>query len=203
MDGYIGEIRMFPYSFSPVPWLVCAGQLLYITQYPALYSIIGITYGGNGKTNFNLPNFSGYGMSDGIGFTPVGVGISGPGGHKWQLGISDGEDTALCQGQTPTHNHSLMAADVALAAYGSNMTATPNNNTYLSRAIKAEPNKPAGNWETIPMYNTTQATAGTLPPQTIGSAFGTPLPKVHENRQPFTGMQFCICYDGLYPVPNN
>ena len=59
MDFYIGNIMLFAFPFSPVGWLSCEGQTLTINQYQALYALIGITYGGNGSTNFMLPNLNG------------------------------------------------------------------------------------------------------------------------------------------------
>jgi microcystin-dependent protein len=59
MDFYIGNIMLFAFPFAPVGWLSCEGQTLTINQYQALYALIGITYGGNGSTNFMLPNLNG------------------------------------------------------------------------------------------------------------------------------------------------
>ncbi|QNU67727.1 tail fiber protein [Ruminiclostridium herbifermentans] len=59
MDYLLGGIALFPYNFTPIGWLPCEGQTLYIQQYQALYSLIGNKYGGNGTTTFALPNLKG------------------------------------------------------------------------------------------------------------------------------------------------
>ena len=76
-EGTIGEIRMFAGTFAPQDWMLCAGQLLSIAQFTALYSVIGTNYGGNGSTNFALPDLRGrvpVGAGQGIGLTPINVG---------------------------------------------------------------------------------------------------------------------------------
>ncbi|MDX1997066.1 MAG: tail fiber protein [Thermoanaerobaculia bacterium] len=57
MDSFVGQIAIFPFSFAPTGWLLCAGQLLPISQYPALFSLIGDSFGGDGRTNFAVPNY--------------------------------------------------------------------------------------------------------------------------------------------------
>jgi microcystin-dependent protein len=66
MEGYIGEMRLFAGTFAPLNWAFCEGQLLNITAYQALFSIVGTTYGGDGRATFALPDLRGR--------TPVGVG---------------------------------------------------------------------------------------------------------------------------------
>lgn len=60
MDTYLGAIELLPYTFVPMDWLVCDGSLLSINQYQALYAVLGITYGGNGSSNFAIPNLKGF-----------------------------------------------------------------------------------------------------------------------------------------------
>ncbi len=78
MDTYLGAIELLPYTFAPLDWLVCDGSLLSIAQYQALCAILGITYGGNGSTNFAIPNLKGFEPIPGMryciavnGFYPV------------------------------------------------------------------------------------------------------------------------------------
>lgn len=59
MDPYVGQIELFPYTYEPVDWALCDGRLLPITEYDVLYSLIGTQYGGDGQTNFALPNLKG------------------------------------------------------------------------------------------------------------------------------------------------
>jgi microcystin-dependent protein len=84
MDPFIGEIRAFAGNFAPVGWFLCQGQTLPIAQYQALFAIIGTTYGGNGTSDFQLPNLQGQ--------TMVGVGTS-PSGQVYELGQTGGAGT--------------------------------------------------------------------------------------------------------------
>jgi microcystin-dependent protein len=95
---YLGEIRIVSFNFAPKGWALCNGQLLPINQNQALFALFGTTYGGNGQTNFALPNLQGR--------VPIhfGNGIS--------LGEAAGqENTTLILSQLPTHNHSVNAAN--------------------------------------------------------------------------------------------
>src|SRR5581483_11990107 len=99
MDGYIGEIRLFAPNFAPQNWLFCQGQLLAISQNQALFSILGTYYGGNGTSNFALPNLAGR--------AAVGVGV-GPGLSSYVQGEITGSATkTLTIAQMPAHNHTL------------------------------------------------------------------------------------------------
>ena len=87
-NPYVGEIRMFGGNFAPSGWALCQGQLLPISQYDVLFNLIGTTYGGDGRTNFALPNLQGMspmGQGDGAGLTPATLGQAGgavPGGGE-------------------------------------------------------------------------------------------------------------------------
>ncbi len=100
-DPFIGQITLFPYNFAPEGWADCAGQLLPIQQYAALFSLLGTAYGGNGSTNFALPNLSGR----------VAVGQGQPaGGSNYGIGAAGGSETvALAQAALPAHSHALNA----------------------------------------------------------------------------------------------
>jgi microcystin-dependent protein len=95
-EPYVGEIRMAGFNFVPADWLACNGQLLSISQYETLFTLIGTTYGGDGQTTFALPNLQGrIPMHQGSGF-PVGQ--------------QAGEETVtLGLGQIPAHSHTLNA----------------------------------------------------------------------------------------------
>jgi microcystin-dependent protein len=91
-DPYIGEIRMFGGNFAPVGWLLCQGQLLPISQYDALFNLIGTTYGGDGQQNFALPNLQSR--------VPMHV------GSNYVLGQVGGTETVtLNRNQLPIHTH--------------------------------------------------------------------------------------------------
>src|SRR5665213_445536 len=94
---FLGEIRMFGGNFAPRGWQLCNGQLLAISQYSALFSILGTTYGGNGTTTFGLPNFQ--------GTVPISQGRA-PSGTTYVLGETSGtENVTLLSNQMPMHNH--------------------------------------------------------------------------------------------------
>src|ERR1700752_68464 len=100
-DPFVAEIRFFPFNFAPKGWAWCDGQLLPLSQNTALFSLLGTTYGGNGKTTFALPDLQ--------GSAPMHPG-QGPGLSLHDLGESSGSDTVtLLQSETPVHSHTLRA----------------------------------------------------------------------------------------------
>ena len=120
-DPYIGEIRMFGGNFAPLGWLFCQGQLLPISQYDALFNLIGTTYGGDGQNTFALPDLqSRMPVHQGSGYT---------------LGQAGGVETVTLNGnQNPAHSHQPMAAAVATSqSPGSNFWASYANNSYSSQ----------------------------------------------------------------------
>ncbi|MEK3883328.1 tail fiber protein [Paenibacillus sp. PL2-23] len=119
MESYIGEIKLFGFAFTPKNWLPCQGQLLAISQNQALFSLLGTTYGGDGRTTFALPDLRGR--------APVHAGK----GIEW--GQRGGEEThALTMNEIPSHTHTVSASDVASTQY------TPFNNVW-SRAGNGTP----------------------------------------------------------------
>ncbi len=101
-DPFIGEIRLFGFNFAPTGWAQCNGQLLSIAQNTALFSILGTTYGGDGRTTFGLPNLQGQ--------APLNTG-QGPGLSDRQLGESGGEPSVtLITSEMPPHAHVAAAS---------------------------------------------------------------------------------------------
>jgi microcystin-dependent protein len=197
MEGTIGEIRMFAGNFAPSTWAFCQGQLMSIASNSALFSILGTTYGGNGVSNFALPDFRGR--------VAVGEG-SGPGLTNVQLGqISGTETVTLLTTQIPAHNHT------ATAGTGGSGTATLN-------AVTANGNtqSPSGNYlaasrtASVASYIASGTTAAmnagsitlsniTAGAPTIGITGGS---QPHSNMQPYLGMNYVICLFGIYPSRN-
>ena len=97
LNPFVGELALVPYNFAPKGWALCNGQLLAINQNQALFAVLGATYGGNGQTNFALPDLRGR--------VPVSSG-QGPGLENYNVGQTGGvEHVTLTAGQMPAHNH--------------------------------------------------------------------------------------------------
>ena len=166
---YVGEIRMFAGNFAPAGWMFCEGQQLPISENETLFQLIGTTYGGDGESTFALPDLRGR--------IPVHQG-NGPSGVTYIQGESGGvESVTLTVLQTPSHNHSLLAANVPASEStpGNNLTATATKRFYAS------PTAP------------TQMAADMMSP-TGGN-------QPHENLQPFLCINYIISLFGLFPNP--
>lgn len=101
-DPFVAEIRIFPFNFAPKGWAWCDGQLLPLSQNTALFSLLGTTYGGNGKSNFALPDLQGR--------APMHPG-QGPGLSLHDLGETGGSETvSLLESEIPAHSHTLNAS---------------------------------------------------------------------------------------------
>jgi microcystin-dependent protein len=122
-EPFLSEIRIFSFNFAPKGWAFCNGQLLPINQNQALFSLLGTTFGGNGQTNFALPNFQGR--------TPIHVGS----GHT--LGERAGSSAVtITRQQMPTHTHLMQAS-------GNNGTsASPAGNVLAAAPIYHQPSDP-------------------------------------------------------------
>lgn len=127
MDPFVAEIRIFPFNFAPKGWAFCNGQLLPISQNTALFSLLGTTYGGDGRSNFALPDLQGRAsMHPG----------QGPGLSLHDLGEADGVETVtLLQSEMPAHSHAL-SASVRPADSLNPATLAPGtgNNIYVAAA---------------------------------------------------------------------
>jgi microcystin-dependent protein len=103
-DQFVAEIRVFPFNFAPVGWASCNGQILPISQNTALFSLVGTYYGGNGTSNFALPNLQGR--------VPVCQG-QGPGLSLYYMGQNGGDPSvSLPVTQIPMHTHSLLTDNI-------------------------------------------------------------------------------------------
>ena len=168
-EGFIGEIRMFAGNFAPKDWAFCQGQLLSISQNTALFSILGTTYGGDGRVTFALPNLSGR--------VPVGVG-QGAGLTNRQLGGMSGTETVtLTTAQMPAHSHTVNA-----------VTADGNQNLPT--------NSFPANTKTLDKEYSTVAPNTTMNPTMIGVSGGS---QPFGVMQPSLGMNYIICVNGIYP----
>ena len=122
-DPFVAEIRIFPFNFAPKGWAWCDGQLLPISQNTALFSLLGTTYGGNGKSNFALPDLQGR--------APMHPG-QGPGLSLHDLGETSGSETVtLITAEMPAHSHGMRGVeDDASFMTPPNMLAAAGNQMY-------------------------------------------------------------------------
>ena len=171
-QSYIGEIRMFGGNFAPNGWLFCQGQLLSISEYEVLFQLIGTTYGGDGQSNFALPNLQSR--------LALHQGSDGQ-GNTYSQGMTGGvEQVTLTSNQMASHNHPMIANGNA----GSGTTATGTNAIFGS---------PTSN-ETV--YGPGSSTTP-LSPKAIGISNGGSLP--HSNIKPYLCVNFIISLYGVFP----
>lgn len=175
-EPYIGEIQMFGFSFNPKGWAFCNGAMLPISQNTALFALLGTTYGGNGQTTFQLPNFAGRGgCQQG----------QGPGLSPRTLGEFFGSNTAtLNSNQTPSHNHGVNAYSQSASGSGSSSPVANGGLSFLASSTSSK------NFIASPLN--TQ-----LSPVMLSPSQGGGLP--HENQQPYLGVNFCIALQGVFP----
>ncbi|MFN0148415.1 MAG: phage tail protein [Dehalococcoidia bacterium] len=169
-DPFVAEIRIFPFNFAPTGWAQCDGQIMPIAQNTALFSLLGTTYGGDGKSTFALPNLQGR--------APMQPG-QGPGLSQYVLGEEGGLETVtLLESETPGHTHVMQAHDLDLG----------------------ELNAPASNRSLAKSANATAYTAAAnlvgLSPSALAPAGGD---QPHNNMQPYLTLNFCIALQGVYP----
>lgn len=169
-DPFVAEIRIFPFNFAPKGWAWCDGQLLPLSQNTALFSLLGTTYGGNGKSNFALPDLQGR--------APMHPG-QGPGLSLHDLGETGGSETvSLLESEIPSHSHSLGAQNVLLGG-----VIVPAGATF---------NRPAsGN-----LFTATLNPLVSMAPEMLAPAGGD---QPHNNMQPYLTFYFNIALQGVFP----
>jgi microcystin-dependent protein len=185
-DQYIGEIRAMACNFEPKGWAQCDGRTLQISQYQPLYTLIGTTYGGDGKTTFALPDLRGrcaISQGTGKGLTPRNIG---------QGGGSDG--IVLNANQIPAHSHSLVAGHAWGVLKCTNSPA--NSNTPVGNSLSVNASK-----DTTVRYNTAAPNVAMSPSgmEVTGSTENTGAGTPHNNVQPYTTLTYYIALTGLYP----
>ena len=169
-DPFVAEIRIFPFNFAPRGWAWCDGQLLPLSQNTALFSLLGTTYGGNGMSNFALPDLQGR--------APMHPG-QGPGLSLHDLGETGGSETVtLLESETPAHSHTIRDHDLDLAELNA-----PSSNRVLAQSANGTIYGAAANLVNM----SSQA----LPP--------TGGDQPHNNMQPYLTFYFCIALQGVFP----
>ena len=172
-DPFVAEVRVFGFNFAPRGWAQCNGQLLPLSQNTALFSLLGTTYGGDGKSTFALPDMQGNaamhpGQGQGLSLRDLGE-------------VGGSQNVTLLQSEIPFHTHNMMA-----------FTQVPGDlfgPTAQSNAVLARSNNGA-------VYNTNTSGAVQLSPQALAPA-GNSSP--HNNMQPYLTLNFCIALQGVFP----
>ena len=173
-DQFVAEIRIFPFNFPPTGWAFCDGQLLPLSQNTALFSLLGTTYGGDGKSTFALPDMQGN--------VPIQPG-QGQGLSLYDLGqLGGSESVTLLQSEMPAHAHG-----VGRATNAQGDSISPQNSIWASAAAGRgsaalyAPPPPNGQ---VNVLQSLFPTGGSLP---------------HNNMQPYLTLNFCIALQGIFP----
>ena len=173
-DPFVAEIRIFGFNFPPTGWAYCNGQLMPISQNTALFSLLGTTYGGDGKSTFALPDMQGN--------APMHPG-QGSGLSLHDLGETSGvEFVTLLQSEIPIHAHTVGRA---LDAPGDSLT--PVNNIWAQ----------AGSLRAVVNTFAPGPPTAAMKPDVI-QPVGSSLP--HNNMQPYLTLNFCIALQGIFPA---
>lgn len=174
-EFFIGQVMMTGFNFAPRFFALCNGQLLPINQNQALFSLLGTQYGGNGTTNFALPDLRsrtpiGYASSVDPSWQPPSVQIGQAGGV---------ENVTLLSTNLPSHQHT------AVGSTDAGTTRNPNGNMFASTSV--------------PLYGAATGPQVPLSPLTISPAGGN---QPHPNLQPYSVINFCIALSGIFPSRN-
>ena len=177
-DYYLGELRLFAFNqFVTVDFLPCDGRLISVSQYQALYSLIGTTYGGDGVNTFGLPDLRGR--------SPVMAGQAAVSHTTYNLGQAVGVETvSVAESQMPAHTHTVSVATVPATGMspgpGVVQATVPNGDLLYCTATQA-------------------GTDLTFAGNTVIANYGG---QPHANMQPTLVLQYAICVNGTYPQFN-
>jgi len=170
-DPFVGQLMLVAFNFNPIGWQIAAGQIVSISQNTALFSLLGTNYGGNGTSNFQIPNMQGN--------VPIGVGQS-PGLSQYFQGETGGSSTVtLLATETPNHNHACMAKSTIDDAI------TPVGNSFADN-------------KTGSVYTSTPTPLLQMATQSLPIFNGGSQP--HENMMPYLGMYWIIAFTGVFPA---
>jgi len=171
-DPFVAEIRIFPFNFAPRGWAWCDGQIMPLSQNTALFSLLGTTYGGDGKSTFALPDLQGR--------APMHPG-QGPGLSLHDLGETGGSETVtLLESEIPVHSHLVQSKGSPPPAN----SGIPDPSTTFARSN-------GGAAYTAP------ANLGAMNPSMIAPAGGD---QPHNNLMPYLTFYFCIALQGVFPA---
>lgn len=181
MDEFIGIVKLFAGNFAPKGWALCNGQLLPVSQYSAVFSILGTTYGGDGVTTFALPDFRGR--------VVVGTG-QGPGTSYYSEGQKGGvENTTLLVQNIPPHTHMATL----------NVSAADSTESVPARggAISVPGVQTSRTFTPTLGFNATTPDVALNPASVTNAPAGGGLPV--SIVQPYNSMNYIICLEGIYP----
>lgn len=185
MEAFVGTIMIWPLNWAPVGWALCDGSLLPISGNQALFSLIGTTYGGDGRTNFALPDLRSR--------MPIGMGNGQNGLTPRSIGQTCGaEGAALSAANLPAHTHTMTASNTDSAS----LTQAPSANWTLGAAASYSNDR-------IPVVSKVQMYGGPSPATPVPSAptsvAGSPSPAAVPTIPPALCTNFIICTSGIYP----
>lgn len=173
-DPFVAEIRIFPFNFAPTGWAFCDGQLLPLSQNTALFSLLGTTYGGDGKSTFALPDLQGK--------APMHPG-QGPGLSLRDLGENGGaESISLLLSEVPAHSHGMSVS----SQLGSENQVTSGGAGQLFAM-----------GDGINLYGSAANNLESMAPQALAPSGGD---QPHNNMQPYLTFNFCIALQGVFPA---
>jgi microcystin-dependent protein len=175
MEPFLGQISVFGFNFAPYNWATCSGQIMPIQQYSALFSLLGTYYGGNGTSNFGLPNMAAQ--------VAIGQG-QGPGLQPYVMGETGGAAAvALAGSEGVMHSHAMMTnvVDATSQTAAGMVLAVPDNLIAPKPAV--------GN-----IYNPNPANVAL---SSIAGPVGNSQP--HANIQPTLALNYCISLGGIFP----
>jgi microcystin-dependent protein len=176
MQPFLGQITLFPYNFAPFGWALCEGQLVPITQNTALFSLLGKQFGGDGRTNFALPDLRGR--------APIGQG-QGTGLSAYAMGSTQGaESVSLTPATSPPHSHAFPAFAVAATTNMANGAAAAEAHGTGRGTFAVNTFAPPGALVSLAAGQVAPAQGGGLP---------------HNNLQPTLTMNWCIALQGVFP----
>lgn len=182
-DSYVGEIRLTLFQYAPQDWVLCDGRALTITGNEALYSLIGTTYGGDGRTNFNVPDLRGR--------LPLGINSNGSATSHYALGAKAGVETVtLTTAQYPVHTHAFNAVNTPATSLGPSTTGTSDTKNMALADVGA------ANY-LYAVTGTAGAVTQNLDDATIAPSLGGGA--AHSNIMQVMGLSYMICTAGFYP----
>ena len=186
MDNYLGEIRIFAGNYAPQGWAFCNGALLSISEYEALFTLLGTIYGGDGVTTFAVPDMR------------IKIGLNQgllPGGQTYTIGESAGvQNVTLTTTQIPAHAHSIIGTTVQATTgdpTNNMLAATNGNNSTIS-----PPYPDVKLYTTLPLPSGPTAPNVTMAPNAISLTGGS---QPHNNMMPYVCINFIIALYGIYP----